>query len=235
MRIAALTWRLRPPRRPPPARRSRSAPRPARVQRERLAERGRDEELRARARAAPGGPRRPRSSPSPNPWYARSTSGSTCRSVDEVADPPPQARATGPRPSGCGSAVEQDDVARATPAERVEHRRPRRSGGRSSRCRGRSGRRNPAACEQLRVVGPRGLAHPQRLATRRSGAAGPPRRAGRRCRPGSGSPAPGRDVTASWSGAQREGPDELPVRDLAVDRPVELGAGRPRRGAARPR
>ena len=191
-----------------------------RVERERLGERRRDEQLRAR----------PDQLQQARGVLAQAVAEALVGKVherqhpsllDEVTDPAPQLRRRVHAGRVVAGAVEQDDVARRRLAEGTEHRGLVDPAAGRVRVRVRAdleaGRE-----EQLRVVGPGGLAHPERLTgaglaeqvRRDAQAAGPARGLG-----GQGPAGRHRLVVRP----EDQVPDEVAVGLLAVDGAVELG------------
>ncbi len=222
MRIAALTWLWTAAASAAEDGDHQHRPDPLGVQREGLRERGRDQQLDARPRDLQQ-PRGVLAQPVAEALVGEVDQRQDPPLLDQVADPAPQRRRRVHPGRVVARAVEQHDVARRGGPERGEHRvlvdPPAGRVGVGVRA-----DPEPRGVEQLRVVGPGRLAHPQRLRgaglaqeiRRHAQPAGAARRL-RRERPA------GRDGLVI--GAQHEGADEVAIGGLAVDRPVELGAG----------
>ena len=197
------------------------APDPLRVQRERLRERGRDEQLDARPDELQQ-PGRVLAQAVAEPLVGEVDQRQHAPLLDEVADPPPQVGRRVHAGRVVARAVEQHDIAGRGAPQRGEHRRlvdpaPGRVGVRVGPD------AEPRRLEHRGVVGPGRLAEPDRLA-----AAGGPDEVGRDAQPAGAARGLGRERPAGRHGlvvrAEDERPHELPVRDLAVDRAVELRA-----------
>ena len=144
--------------------------------------------------------------------------------LHDIPDLPPQVRRRIHARRVVARAVEEHDVAGRGALERGQQRRSVDGPPGSIRVRVRPDA-EAGGVEQLRVVRPRRLAHPQRPAGPRllQEVRGHPQAAGPAGRlRGERPPRHDRLVV----GAEDEGTDELAVGDLAVDRPVELRAGR---------